>query len=55
MDLDLTGKHALVCGGSQGIGLATAKTLASLGADVTLLARREELLKTLAAELPRRS
>ena len=54
MDLDLTGKHALVCGGSQGIGLATAKALAMLGADVTLLARRGELLKTLAEELPRR-
>jgi len=53
MDLDLTGKHALVCGGSQGIGLATAKTLASLGADVTLLARRAELLQTLAQDLPR--
>ena len=53
MDLDLTGKHALVCGGSQGIGLAAAKALASLGADVTLLARREELLQTLAADLPR--
>ena len=52
MDLDLTGKHALVCGGSQGIGLATAKALASLGADVTLLARRAELLQTLADDLP---
>jgi hypothetical protein len=38
MDLDLNGKHALVCGASQGIGLATAKALAELGADVTLLA-----------------
>ena len=53
MNLDLTGKHALVCGGSQGIGLATAKALASLGADVTLLARRAELLQTLADDLPR--
>jgi 3-oxoacyl-[acyl-carrier protein] reductase len=53
MDLDLTGKHALVCGGSQGIGLATAKTLASLGADVTQHARRAELLGPLAGALPR--
>lgn len=52
MNLDLTGKHALVCGGSQGIGLATAQTLASLGADVTLLARRADLLPSLAGALP---
>ena len=53
MDLNLTGKHALVCGASQGIGWATATLLASLGADVTLLARRAELLRTLAGQLPR--
>ncbi len=52
MDLDLSGKHALVCGASQGIGLATAQALADLGADVTLLARREERLRELAASLP---
>ena len=39
MNLDLTGKHALVCGGSQGIGHAAAIELAQLGASVTLLAR----------------
>lgn len=53
MDLDLTGKHALVCGGTQGIGLATAQALAGLGADVTLLARREERLRALSSQLPR--
>ena len=53
MDLNLNGKHALVCGASQGIGLATAQALATLGADVTLLARREDVLRTLAGELPR--
>jgi 3-oxoacyl-[acyl-carrier protein] reductase len=52
MDMNLTGKHALVCGASQGIGLASAIELAKLGADVTLLARREDVLKQLAAELP---
>ena len=41
---DLTGKKALVCGGSEGIGLASAQALAALGADVTLLARREATL-----------
>lgn len=53
MDLDLNGRHALVCGASQGIGLATARALAELGADVTLLARRAEVLQDVAAQLPR--
>jgi 3-oxoacyl-[acyl-carrier protein] reductase len=53
MNLDLNGKHALVCGASQGIGLATAKALAELGADVTLLARRAEVLREAAEQLPR--
>ncbi len=44
MDLDLSGKRALVCGSSQGIGLAAAQELADLGADVTLLARNEASL-----------
>ena len=52
MDLDLTGKHALVCGASQGIGRATAEELASLGATVTLLARDAKALDKVRAELP---
>jgi 3-oxoacyl-[acyl-carrier protein] reductase len=54
MDLDLGGKHALVCGGSQGIGLAAGIELAALGADVTLLARSRESLEAAVASLPRR-
>lgn len=53
MDLDLSGRHALVCGASQGIGRACAIELAALGANVTLLARREDALRALAGELPR--
>jgi 3-oxoacyl-[acyl-carrier protein] reductase len=47
MDLSLKGKTALVCGSTQGIGYAAAKELASMGADVVLVARNEEqLVKT---------
>ena len=45
MQMDLHGKHALVCGASQGIGLAAARELASLGARCTLMARNEERLR----------
>jgi 3-oxoacyl-[acyl-carrier protein] reductase len=51
--LDLTGRHALVCGASQGIGRASAVELAELGADVTLLARSADALKAVAESLPR--
>ena len=53
MDLNLHGRHALVCGASEGIGRAAAHELALLGADVTLLARREDVLREIAATLPR--
>ena len=45
MDLNLEGRHALVCGASEGIGRATAEELAALGATVTVLARREQALR----------
>lgn len=51
MNLNLKGKHALVCGSSQGIGKAAAIELALLGADVTLLARDPEKLQNAVKEL----
>jgi NAD(P)-dependent dehydrogenase (short-subunit alcohol dehydrogenase family) len=52
MDLQLTGKVAVVTGGSAGIGLAIARGLAAEGAHVALCARDEDRLRTAAAELP---
>ncbi|HTI96810.1 MAG TPA: SDR family NAD(P)-dependent oxidoreductase, partial [Rudaea sp.] len=53
MELNLAGRHALVCGGSQGIGRATAIELAQLGADVTVLARSREALQAVVDFLPK--
>ncbi|MEZ4986867.1 MAG: SDR family oxidoreductase [Saprospiraceae bacterium] len=51
MNLDLSGKNALVCGGSKGIGRAAALELAALGANITLVARSTELLGELISQL----
>ncbi len=45
LSLNLSGKMALVGGSTQGIGLASAQALASLGANCWLMARNEEKLK----------
>jgi 3-oxoacyl-[acyl-carrier protein] reductase len=45
MNLSLEGKNAVVCGSTQGIGLAIAEELALLGASCTLVARNEAALK----------
>ena len=51
MDLGLTGKVAIVTGGTQGIGRATALTLAREGAAVAIAARGQERLDRTAAEI----
>lgn len=51
MNLDLTGKTAVVGGSTQGIGFATAVELANMGASLVLLARNEEKLKRAVASL----
>lgn len=51
MNLNLTGKRAVVCGSTQGIGKAAAHELALLGARVTHLARNETKLKAGVQEL----
>lgn len=45
LSLDLSGKCALVAGSTQGIGLAAAQALASLGAACTLISRNESSLE----------
>ncbi len=48
---DLTGKVALITGGSSGIGRRQALALAVAGASVVLLGRREEALASAVAEI----
>jgi 3-oxoacyl-[acyl-carrier protein] reductase len=51
MDLQLKGRTALVTGASAGIGRAIAHMLAAEGARLAVVARRKELLETLADEI----
>ncbi len=51
MDLGITGRKALVCGASAGLGLACAQALAAEGADVVIVARTEGPLREAAARL----
>ncbi|MGP3920152.1 SDR family oxidoreductase [Nonomuraea sp. NBC_00507] len=51
MDLGISGKVALVTGGSAGIGLAAAKSLAREGCDVCVTARNPERLADAVVEL----
>jgi NAD(P)-dependent dehydrogenase (short-subunit alcohol dehydrogenase family) len=49
--IDLTGKRAIVTGGTSGIGVETARALASAGAEVTLAVRNVESGKRVAADI----
>src|SRR4051794_18538112 len=51
MDLQLDGRRAIVTGGSRGIGLAVARTLATEGARVALVARGTAALEEAARAL----
>ena len=51
MDLGLTGKKAIVTGGSLGIGKAIARELAREGADVAVVSRTKDVLEAAAGEI----
>ena len=50
-DLHLTDKVFLVAGASEGLGFATAKTLAEMGANVSICARRQDILSNAAQRI----
>ena len=53
MDLQLTGKTAIVTGGSAGIGLAIVKALAAEGVTVTVPGRTQAKLTQALADIPK--
>lgn len=52
MNISMEGLHAVICGSTQGIGLAIATEFATQGATCILLARNEEALKEVVENLP---
>ena len=51
MDLGITGKKALVCASSKGLGLGCAEALAEAGVDLVMNARGSEALEASAADI----
>ena len=51
MDLGISGKNALVCGASKGLGRGCAEALVKEGVNVTLVARNAATLEATANEL----
>jgi 3-oxoacyl-[acyl-carrier protein] reductase len=51
MDMGITGRKALVCGASAGLGLACASALAAEGVELVIVARTEAPLRAAAAQL----
>jgi 3-oxoacyl-[acyl-carrier protein] reductase len=51
MDLGLTGKVAIITGGSDGIGKAAAQRMAAEGARAVIVARRPEVLEAAAQDI----
>ena len=51
MELELTGRRALITGASRGIGAAISVCLASEGCDVTLVSRTRTDLEAVATEI----
>jgi NAD(P)-dependent dehydrogenase (short-subunit alcohol dehydrogenase family) len=55
VDLELSGRRAVITGANRGIGLAVARALAAEGADVALVARDSDALRSAAASLSGRT
>lgn len=51
MDLGISGRTAIVCAASKGLGRACAHSLAREGVEVTIIARNEETLRATADEI----
>ena len=51
MDLGITGKRAIVCAGSKGLGRGCATALAAAGVEIVLNARHADVLEETAREI----